>query len=116
MSSNTQTTARQRDTRVTVLQQAQPSTDPLGDTAPDSAGAWTERQRVWGDVRYKSGIKTINADELQTSTRCSIRLAQNTCTLSITPGMRVSVRGQQFTVIEALPQGRESVDLVCEAV
>jgi len=98
--------------------------------APDALGqpteVWTLAQSVWADVRYKTGLQSLDADRLGSDHRASVRIRQTPCSKGITSGMRAVIGGTLtgntvtggtvYRITAAQPQGREAVDLVCEAV
>lgn len=97
------------NTRVQI-QQRSTTQDALGQVSD----TWTTTMTVWGDVRYQSGLRSLSADELHSQQRCSIRIRQTSCSRGIAPGMRALVGLQTFDIVGTLPQGRETIDLVCQ--
>ncbi len=43
------------------------------DTLGQPTQAWTLAQTVWADVRYQTGLQSLNADRLNSGGRASIR-------------------------------------------
>lgn len=88
--------------------------------------AWTLAQTVWADVRHQTGLQSLNADRLGSSGRASIRIRQTACSKGITTGMRavlggtlaggVVAGGRVYKIMDAPLQGRDAIDLVCEAL
>lgn len=97
------------DTLVTVQQRA-PNADPL--SAPN---AWATVGTAWADVRHQTGLQRLTADQLHSPGRCSVRVRQTACTRAIVAGMRLVIDGKNYTVVDTAPQGREAIDIVCEA-
>lgn len=96
--------------------------DALGQTAP----AWALTQSLWADVRYKTGLQSLDADRLGSSGRASARVRQAACSKGITTAMRVVIGGTlvngavtggtTYRIADTAPQGREAIDLVLEAL
>lgn len=109
------------NTRVHVLAKAG-GTDALGQPTE----TWALAQTLWADVRYQTGLQSLNADRLGSGGRASIRIRQTACSKGITTGMRVVVGGTLadgvvtggtvYKVMDTPRQGREAIDLVVEAV
>lgn len=97
---------------------------------PDALGqpteAWTWVQSVWADVRYKTGLQSLDADRLGSDNRASIRIRQTPCAKGITTAMRAVIGGTLtgttvtggtvYRIAGTAPQGREAIDLVCDSV
>ncbi len=99
----------QANTLVRLLQRT-PSTDPIN--APGDA--WTEVGSFWADVRHKTGLQTLTADQLHTGARCSVRTRQTSCTRAIVAGNAMRIDGKVYHVIDTLPQGRDAIDILGE--
>lgn len=97
------------NTRVTILKRA----DGQDDLGQPTEG-WATAMTLWADVRHQTGLQRLSADALHDGARCSIRVRQTHCTKAITAGMRARVDTTEYTVLDAMPQGREAIDLVCE--
>ena len=89
-------------------------------TTPDAIGqpvnTWTESARLWGDVRYGSGMQAIKADADTAKAKCSIRIRYRT---GVTPAHRLVdvVTGTVYAIGALLPDRRAGhIDLVCEVV
>lgn len=108
-------------TRVYVLANAG-GVDALGQPVE----TWTLAQSLWADVRYQTGLQSINADRLGSGGRASARIRQTACSKGITTGMRVVIGGTLvagvvtggtvYKIMDTPRQGREAIDLVLEAV
>lgn len=97
---------------------------------PDALGqpteTWTWVQSVWADVRYKTGLQRLDAERLGSDSRASMRIRQTPCSKGITSAMRAVVGGTLangvvtggtvYRIAGTAPQGREAIDLVCEAL
>lgn len=97
--------------RVTILRR---STDK--DAIGQPVNQWVPVQTLWADVRYQSGLASLDADQLRAKVRASIRVRKSASSLSIKPGMRARVGQVDYAIAACLPQGRDAIDLVCEAV
>ena len=101
-------------------------TDRITITAPtvtqDALGqpntTWAVLMTVWGDARFKTGLQGVNAERIDSKGRVSIRIRQTSCSRTIKPGMRVTISPDStvYEVKDTPRQGREAVDLVCEAI
>ena len=86
--------------------------------------AWTLAQSVWADVRYQTGLQSLNADRLNSGGRASIRIRQTACSKGITNAMRAVVGGTLvsgvvtggtvYKIMDTPRQGRDAIDLVVE--
>lgn len=97
---------------------------------PDALGqpaeAWTYAQSLWADVRYKTGLQRLDADRLGTNGSASVRVRQTPCSKAITTSMRLVIDGTLsggvvtggtvYRIADIAPQGRDAIDLVCEAL
>jgi head-tail adaptor len=99
--------------RVTV---AAPNTtkDALGQPLP----GWVVLMTVWGDARFKTGLQGVNAERIDSRGRVSIRIRQTPCSRTIKPGMRVTIAPDTtvYEIKDTPRQGRDAIDLVCEAL
>jgi head-tail adaptor len=87
---------------------------------------WTLAQSVWADARYQTGLQSINADRLGSGGRVSLRIRQTPCSKGITSSMRAVIGGTAtgttvtggtvYKIMDTPRQGRDAIDLVCEAV
>lgn len=89
-------------------------------TTPDAAGqpvnTWSEVTRLWGDVRYSSGLQAIKADADMAKAKASIRIRYRS---GVTPAQRLVdvVTGTVYAISTLLPDRRAGhIDLVCEVV
>lgn len=108
-------------TRVHILAPAT-TVDALGQPTE----AWTLAQTVWADARYPTGLQSLSADRLNSGARASLRVRQTSCTKAITPAMRAVIGGTAvgttvtggtaYKIMDCPRQGRDAIDLVCEAV
>ncbi len=91
-------------------------------TAPDALGqpitTWAVLMTVWGDARFKTGLQGVNAERIDNQGRVSIRIRQTSCSRTIKPGMRVTISPDDtvYEVKDTPRQGRDAIDLVCEAL
>jgi SPP1 family predicted phage head-tail adaptor len=101
------------NTRV-IIQRRSAGTDPLG----QPLDTWETWQTVWAHERMPTGLQTIatHADKPFAKQRLSLRIRQTGCAKSITAGMRAVVRGTTYNITATPLQGRDAIDLVCEAV
>jgi SPP1 family predicted phage head-tail adaptor len=96
------------------------------DTLGQPTQAWTLAQTVWADVRYQTGLQSLNADRLNSGGRASIRIRQTSCSKGITSAMRAVVGGTLvdgtvtggtvYKIMDTPRQGRDAIDLVVEAL
>lgn len=87
---------------------------------------WVLAQTVWADVRYQTGLQSLNADRLSSGGRASIRIRQTACSKGITTAMRavlgatvvdgVVTGGVIYKIMDTPRQGRDAIDLVVEAL
>jgi head-tail adaptor len=88
--------------------------------------AWTLVQSAWADARYQTGLQSIHADRLGGGGRVSLRIRQTPCSKGITSAMRaviggtladgVVTGGTVYKIMGTPRQGRDAIDLVCEAL
>jgi SPP1 family predicted phage head-tail adaptor len=80
--------------------------------------AWAVFMVVWGDARFKTGLQGVNAERIDNKGRVSIRVRQTSCSRTIKPGMRVTIAPDStvYEIKDTPRQGREAIDLVCEAL
>ncbi len=88
--------------------------------------AWTLVQPVWADARYQTGLQSLTADRLNSGGRVSLRIRQTPCSKGITSGMRAVIGGTVsgttvtggtvYKIMDTPRQGRDAIDLVCEAI
>lgn len=78
-------------------------------------GQWVEHARVWGNVKFPSGIGSIKAGTDVSLVRASIRIRFRE---DIRSDMRVVAGGAVFDIKAVLPDlvSREYVDLVCQSI
>lgn len=90
------------------------TTDALGQPLP----GWATFMTVWGDARFGTGLQAVNADRIDRKGRVSIRIRQTSCSRTIRPGMRVTIWPDDtvYEVKDTPRQGRDAIDLVCEAL
>lgn len=86
------------------------------DLAVDAVGqptdVWSPMAELWANIKHLSGAESIRGDAPLSTLRASIRIRWRS---GLDAGMRV-VHGATVYEIKALvPQGREWLDLVCEA-
>ncbi len=77
---------------------------------------WSVYMTTWGDVRYRTGLQYLSADIINSGIRCSVRIRKGLKSALIKSGMRARIEGKLFDVVDALPQDRASIDLICEIV
>jgi head-tail adaptor len=109
------------NTRVHVL-----ATTATVDALGQPTQAWTLSQSLWADVRYQTGLQSLNADRLDSGGRASARIRQTPCSKGITTAMRVVIDGTLadgvvtggtvYKIMGTPRQGRDAIDLVLEAV
>jgi SPP1 family predicted phage head-tail adaptor len=91
-------------------------------TTEDALGqpttTWATIMTVWGDPRFKTGLQGVNAERIDSRGRVSIRIRQTPCSRTIKPGMRVTIAPDDtvYEIKDAPRQGRDALDLVCEAL
>ena len=91
-------------------------------TTPDALGqpitTWAILMAVWGDARFATGLQAVNADRIQSKGRVSIRIRQTGCSRTVKAGMRVTIAPDDtvYEIKDTPRQGREAIDLVCEAL
>lgn len=75
-------------------------------------GPWTEISKVWGDVRYQTGLEAIRADAPVSVAECSIRIRAR----AITAAQRLVDGATVYNIRAVLPDttGRVYTDLRCE--
>ncbi len=96
------------------------------DALGQPADAWTFVQSVWADARYQTGLQSLAADRLNGGGRVSLRIRKTSCSKGINSSMRAVVDGIlvdgmviggiTYKIIDTPRQGRDAIDLVCEAV
>lgn len=109
------------NTRVYILASAA-TVDALGQPMQ----AWALLQSVWADVRHQTGLQSLSADRLNSAGRVSIRIRQTGCSKGIATGMRAVLGGTLsagavsggvvYKIMDTPRQGRDAIDLVCEAI
>lgn len=79
---------------------------------------WVESIKTWGDARFQTGLQSLNADRLSPRGRVSVRVRRTTQSLGIALGMRLTIDAgvMLYEVKDIAPQGRDAIDLVCEAI
>lgn len=89
-------------------------------TTQDAVGqpikTWVEVFRIWGDVRYTTGLQATKADADTSKAKCSIRIHYRA---DITEAHRLVdvVDGTVYAIQSKLPNRRAGyIDLVCEVV
>ena len=76
---------------------------------------WETIAETWANVRHINGKEAMSGDAIVSKARASARIRYRT---GLTAGMRLVAGGTTYDVLAVLPDlnGREYVDLVCEAV
>lgn len=99
------------DTRL-ILQAPGTTQDAIG----QPISGWTEVARLWGDVRFGSGLQAIKADADTAKAKASIRIRTRS---GLTEANRLVdvVTGTVYAISALLPDRRAGhIDLVCEVV
>lgn len=95
-----------------ILQQPSTTQDAVGQPVV----GWTEVARVWGDVRYQSGLESIRAGADTSVAKVSVRIRRRP---GITAAMRLvdATSAVVYQINAQLPDsGKDSIDMVCEVV
>lgn len=86
------------------------------DLAVDAVGqptnVWSPVAELWADIRHLSGAESIRGDAPLSTLRASIRIRWRS---GLDAGMRVVHGATVYEIKAPVPQGREWIDLVCEA-
>lgn len=84
------------------------------DAAGQQVDDWVIFATTWADVRFASGMETIKADRDMSISRASVVIRRRP---SIVPGVRATINGVVFEIIDVLPdlKRRMYMTLVCEA-
>lgn len=77
--------------------------------------AWTDRDVIWADVRYLSGLGTLKSGAETSTAKASVRVRYRP---DLQAGLRLKHGNNYLMVNAVLPdyQYKDYVDLVCEAV
>jgi SPP1 family predicted phage head-tail adaptor len=96
-----------------VVQRADDGQDSIGQPVT----TWSDVATLWADIRRPRGLAATKADAPASITKVSIRIWYRR---GIVAGMRVvhSSSATTYSILAVLPdeEGKEFLDLVCEAV